>query len=88
GPTTFELDGKVGYKLTPGFTLGIESYNAMGPVRSIGQFSTNDQATFLAADTHIGKWDLNLGIGEGYGGNRDSLIVKAVVGVPLGLHLK
>lgn len=32
----------------------------------------------------FGKWDLNLGLGRGYGAPEDRWIVKAIVGVPIG----
>ena len=35
-------------------------------------------------DEVFGKWDLNLGVGTGYGRPEDHLILKAIVGVPIG----
>ena len=84
GPATFELDEKVGYKVAKALVLGLETYNGAGPLRSLGRFSGYDQSTFLTADTHLGGWDLNAGIGKGYGGNADHLIVKFILSVPIG----
>ena len=84
GPATVDLDEKLGYKLSKALTLGIETFNGAGSLRSFGQVSRYDQSTFLTADTHLGRWDLNAGIGRGYGGNADRLIVKFILGVPIG----
>ena len=84
GPATFEFASKLGYKLTPKLTLGAESYNEVGPLRSLGHFSQNEHSTYLALDAQLGKWDVNAGIGKGYGTNGDSLLVKFVIGVPIG----
>jgi len=84
GPATVELDEKLGYKLSKALTLGIETYNGVGPLRSLGQVSDYDQSTFLTVDTHLGGWDLDAGIGKGYGGNADHLIIKFILSVPLG----
>lgn len=87
GPATLKLGTKLAYHLTPAATLGIESYNGMGPLRSLGSLSQNEHATYLALDTKLGRWDLNAGIGRGYGSNADETIVKLVIGVPIGLSL-
>ena len=84
GPVTFEIAEKLGYKVSGGTTIGLESYHGMGALRTLGQFSAEDQSTFLTADTHIGRWDINAGIGKGYGANPDHLIVKFIISVPLG----
>jgi len=81
-PATFQLATKAAYSITPGFALGIESYNDFGTFDRFGVFSENEQATYLTADTHIGKWDLNLGVGWGYAASADHLIAKMIVGVP------
>lgn len=82
-PLTFQLATKASYALTPGFALGIESYNDFGEFAHFGAFAHNEQATYLTADTHIGKWDFNLGLGRGYAASDDHLVAKMVVGVPL-----
>ena len=84
GPASFNLGSKLGYRLSPKVTLGIESYNDFGALRSLGHFSQNDHATYATIDTSIGKWDLNFGIGKGYGTNRDDTIIKLIIGVPIG----
>ena len=82
GPTELEITTKLGYRLTKGFTLGVESYNGIGPLRDLGHLSQTDHSTYLVADTHLGKFDLNLGLGRGYGTNSDRTVMKMVIGVP------
>lgn len=84
GPADIELATKVGYKLTRATTIGFESYNGIGTVRNFGAVSASDQASYLVVDTRIGAWDLNAGVGKGYGTNKDDVIVKFVIGVPMG----
>jgi len=82
-PATFELDTKFGYRVSPKWTLGIESYNGAGEFKSLGHFGRSEQSTYFVADTHLGKWDINFGVGKGYGANADSVIIKSVVSIPL-----
>jgi hypothetical protein len=83
GPATFDFDTKIGYSVSPKWTLGIETYNGVGALKALGHFGASDQSAYLIADTHVGKWDINFGIGKGYGANVDSIIIKSVVSVPL-----
>lgn len=87
GPATLELASKLGYRLRPKLTLGVESYNGLGSLDRLGHLASNDHATYVAVDTVLGSWDLNLGIGKGYGRNRDNTIVKLILGVPIGIGL-
>ena len=90
GPATLEIATKAGYKLSPRTTLGIESYNEVGPLRdpllAFNHLGQSEHSTYLVADTNFHGWDLNAGLGKGYGGNGDSIIVKFIVGVPIGRH--
>lgn len=83
-PVSFELATKVAYRLTPGFAVGVESYNGAGPVRALGRFGSSEQTTYATIDTHIGRFDVNAGLGKGYGANADSTILKFTIGVPIG----
>ncbi|HEY3950057.1 hypothetical protein [Phenylobacterium sp.] len=90
GPASYQLATMVTRKLGGGdFDVGFESYNTVGDARRLGPLSVNDQQFFLIMDTGLGKWgldkwDLNLGVGWGYGRPEDHLIVKAIIGVPIG----
>jgi len=75
---------KIAYSLDDTTSIGIENYNGFGTTREFGPLSRNDQEVFAVMDKGFGKWDLNLGIGYGYGAFEDRWILKAIVGVPLG----
>lgn len=83
-PASVELASKFGYKLTETTTIGVESYNGAGTVSVPARFGQSPQSSFVALDTRLGKWDFNLGVGHGYGTNRDGTIIKLIVGIPLG----
>jgi hypothetical protein len=83
-PPDVELDLKVGYKIRQGTMVGFETYNGAGTTSHFGQFNRGQQSTFLAMDTRIGRWNLNVGVGEGYGANPDGVIVKMIISAPLG----
>ena len=82
-PATLDVDTKVAYSVSKRFALGFESYNGLGTFRRFGRFGENDQALYGAVDTSLGKWDLNLGLGHGYGGAHDGWVAKAIVSVPI-----
>jgi hypothetical protein len=82
-PASLDVDVKLAYTVAKGVDLGVESYNGLGPVKHPGHFGEEDQTAYAAADLTLGKWALNLGVGHGYGGNRDGLVLKAIVSVPM-----
>lgn len=82
-PASLELDAKISHAITHEVALGVETYNEAGALQSLGHFGSGDHSSFAVIDTSYGKWDLNLGLGSGYGGNPDRLILKAIVGVPI-----
>ncbi|HZU64222.1 MAG TPA: hypothetical protein VFF98_11100 [Novosphingobium sp.] len=86
GPPDVEWTTKLAYKLHEDTLIGVETYNGMGSTARFGQFGASDQSTFATFDTRMGIWDLNLGIGRGYGSNPDHLILKMIIGLPIG-HL-
>jgi hypothetical protein len=81
-PASLDFDTKISYALSEKFALGIETYNGLGDVKALGRFSDADEIAYLVADTSIGKWDLNLGVGRGYSTPTDKWVLKAIVGVP------
>jgi hypothetical protein len=83
-PTELGIATKASYALTEKMAIGIESYNGMGPFKHLGSLERNDQQTYAVIDTSFGAWDLNLGVGYGYGQPEDHLVFKAVIGVPIG----
>ncbi|MDB5437349.1 MAG: hypothetical protein JWR47_3606, partial [Phenylobacterium sp.] len=54
-----------------------------GDARRFGRLSQNDQQVFAVIDKSFGKWDLDLGVGHGYGQPEDRWVFKAIVGVPI-----
>ncbi|MBS0255030.1 MAG: hypothetical protein JSS36_07450 [Proteobacteria bacterium] len=84
GPVELEIASKLGYKLGRETVLGVESYNGMGPLRDLGHLPQREHTTYLTLDTRLGRWDLNAGIGRGYGTAGDQTVIKFVIGVPLG----
>jgi hypothetical protein len=82
-PVDFQLATKAAYKLDEATAIGVESYNGLGGGRNFGKLNAADNQTFLALDRSFGAWDLNLGVGYGYGAPEDRWIVKAIVGVPI-----
>lgn len=82
-PATLELATKLSYALSRKTSVGIENYNGLGEVRALTHFAHSEQSAYATVDTSIGRWELNLGLGHGYGSNPDKWIAKAIVGVPL-----
>lgn len=82
-PATLELASKVDYAVSPKTALGVESYNGIGEVRRVGRFGRSEQSTYATVDTSLGEWNVNFGVGHGYGSNGDKWIAKAIVSVPL-----
>jgi hypothetical protein len=83
GPATLQLATKVDYKVTDKLALGLESYDGAGDVHHLGQFGGAGHSIFATADTSIGLWDLNLGVGRGYSGEPDKWIFKFIISVPI-----
>jgi hypothetical protein len=82
-PASLDIDTKLNYRLDKALAVGLESYNAMGAFRSLGHFQNNDASIFGVVDATLGRWDLNLGVGHGYEANKDGLVLKAVISVPI-----
>lgn len=83
-PATLEIATRLGYKLTPGLTLGLENYNELGEVKGFGPLSQTEHRSFVTADFAIAGFDVQAAVGKGYGSNADDTIIKMMIGVPLG----
>jgi len=79
-----QLALKAAYQVGEHTQLGVESYDGVGTTHRLGRLSQQDHQTYLVIDRGFGRWDLNFGVGYGYGRPEDRWIVKAVVGVPIG----
>ncbi|HEY7851342.1 MAG TPA: hypothetical protein VIB82_00090 [Caulobacteraceae bacterium] len=82
-PASLDFDTKVSYALTKTFAVGVESYNGLGTFHRFGSFASSDQAIYGAVDASLGKWDLNFGLGHGYGSSADGWVMKAIISVPI-----
>ena len=83
-PTSFQAATKVSYQVDDKLSLGLESYNDIGDTDGFRRFSRGDQQIYAVMDRSFGAWDLDLGVGYGYGDPEDRRIVKAIFGVPIG----
>ena len=85
GPADLQLALKAAYSVGKDTAIGLETYNSLGDTRALGRFGQNDHQTYLVLDKGFGRWDVNFGVGYGYGRPEDRWILKAVIGVPIGL---
>jgi len=83
GPVTLDVDAKVAYSVSVKTRLGVETYSGLGPLSRLGRLRGEDQVIYVVADTSMGKWDLDVGLGRGFGASQDSWVFKAIVGVPI-----
>lgn len=83
-PVSYTLATKVAYAVSDKTSLGIENYNEFADASGMGRLGDRDQQVFAVIDRTMGDWDLNLGVGYGYGAPEDRWVIKAMVGVPFG----
>jgi hypothetical protein len=83
-PPDLQLALKAAYSLGKDTAIGFETYNGLGTTKAFGHLNQNDNQTFLVLDRSFGRWDVNFGVGYGYGAPEDRWILKAVIGVPIG----
>jgi hypothetical protein len=83
-PAGLQVALKAAYAVGKDTWVGLETYNGLGDTRTLGRLSENDHTTYLVIDKGFGRWDVNFGVGYGYGRPEDRWIVKAIVGVPIG----
>ena len=85
-PVAFELQTKIGYRVSEAWLLGVESYNAFGPIAQIEPLDRQSQILYAVADTEWRGLDLNFGVGKGLTHESDGWAIKAVIGIPLGVR--
>ena len=83
GPATLDVDGKVSYSVSAKTQLGVETYSGLGPLSRLGGPQRGDQVIYVVADTSIGKWGLDVGLGRGFSASQDRWVFKAIVVVPI-----
>jgi hypothetical protein len=79
-----QLALKAAYEIGRDTSVGVETYNGLGTTHRLGHLAQQDHKTYVVIDKGFGRWDLNFGVGYGYGEPEDRWIVKAIVGVPIG----
>lgn len=84
GPTSLEIATKLNYAISPKLALGVENFTGIGEFKQLGRFGESEQASYVTIDAALGRWDLNVGLGRGYGTHPDRWILKTVIGVPIG----
>ena len=80
-PVSLDVDTKVAYKTDADYEVGFESYNELGPLRNLGHLNQLSQTLYGVIDTHVGKFDLNAGIGHGLTTASDRWLIKFIIGV-------
>ena len=83
-PADIGIATKASYAVSDTLSFGIENYNSFGELDHPSSLSRNDQQVFAVVDKSFGDWELNFGVGWGYGAPDDNFIIKAVIGVPIG----
>jgi len=82
-PTTAEVDTKLAYDLGHDYKVGLESYNALGPLRHLGHLADQSQTLFAVVEASVQGWDFNVGLGRGMNHAGDRWLLKTIISVPL-----
>jgi hypothetical protein len=83
GSPSVQFATKASYKVIENLALGVESYNGVGTFDRFLSPAGQGHSTYLTADTSLGLWGLNVGIGHGYSGDPDQWLFKFIVSVPI-----
>jgi hypothetical protein len=83
-PLSFDVDTKIAYQVADKLALGVESYNELGDTKRFGDLAHSSEMLYAVADTSLGDWDLNIGLGHGLTGEGDQWVAKFILGVPIG----
>jgi hypothetical protein len=74
----FEPAAKVAYRAFGTDYFGVEYYLEAGPIQHWLPRDRRSQVLYLAWDGKIGKSDINVGLGRGFGGASDRWVLKTV----------
>jgi hypothetical protein len=83
GPAMVQFATKASYKVADKLALGLESYDGAGDFDHFGVFTHQGHSLFATADTSLGPWNFNLGVGRGYSGEPDKWTLKMIISVPI-----
>ncbi len=77
----FSPNFKFSYDFTPKIAGGLEYYGSAGPVNGFFSVSNQQHQIFPAVDLNLApQWEVNFGLGVGFTGSTDHLIVKMILG--------
>jgi hypothetical protein len=72
---------KLSYQFNKTVAGGFEYYGSTGPVTDFAPFGEQQQQIFPTVDLDFGPaWEFNFGVGVGFTGSTDHLIVKMILG--------
>ncbi len=72
---------KLGYQFSKLVAGGFEYYGSTGPVTGFAPFAEQQQQIFPTVDLDFGpEWEFNFGVGVGFTGSTDHLIIKMILG--------
>jgi hypothetical protein len=72
---------KLSYQMTKKVQGGFEYYGSTGPITGFAPFAEQQQQIFPTVDVDFGPaWEFNFGVGVGFTGSTDHLIVKMILG--------
>jgi len=75
---------KAAYRVDQRYSIGIEHYGDLGPLRHVGPLNRQSQQTFAVVDFKAKEMDFNIGIGRGWNDFSERWVVKTFVSFPLG----
>lgn len=72
---------KSSYAASTKYSLGLEYYGDLGPLKQFEKLPQQNHAIFVVADLYVDpKWEVNLGSGFGLTDATDKLVFKLIVG--------
>ncbi|MBV8503460.1 MAG: hypothetical protein JO006_17305 [Paucibacter sp.] len=82
GPTTVDVDFRLSRRLSPETSIGVESYNELGPLRRLAPLNQGSKALFAVVDTQIAGIPIEAGVGRGLTTEADRWTIKMIVTFP------
>ncbi|MBV8895702.1 MAG: hypothetical protein JO051_04255 [Acidobacteriaceae bacterium] len=81
GGVEFSPAAKLSYQFNKVLAGGFEYYGSTGPITGFAPFAEQQQQIFPTVDLDFGPaWEFNFGVGVGFTGSTDHLIVKMILG--------
>jgi hypothetical protein len=83
GDAVFAPAARLARKLGEDFSLGVEYYTDLGPIRNFMPFNEQQHNIYAVVDFKVGRFDVNAGIGYGLTPGSDRLMAKMIIGTDL-----